>query len=98
VRLTPLKQVRNESAEDFLILLKEWKILCNKYISAENINESNADGHLHSSESGISDNDDDDEHGKSPPPESGEFEVERILGIRHVGGADIGKAKIEMKV
>ena len=92
-----MRQVRNESAEDFLILLKEWKMLCDKYIPAENDNESKACDHGHFSENDISDTEGGDGI-QSSPPESGEFEVERILGIRHVGGTEIGKARIEMKV
>ena len=72
-------------------------MLCDKYIPAENVNECKVHGRCHSSSQDISDNEGDG-CVKSSPPESGEFEVERILGIRHVGGTEVGKARIEMKV
>lgn len=61
-------QVRNEAAEDYLQLLKEWQKLCQKYPEGCVVEEESED-------------DDDDEEGSAP----GEYEVERLLGIRWIG-------------
>ena len=74
-------QVRNESAEDFLLLLKEWKKLCDKYARGKNA-------------SVVFDDSSDDD---TPPP-PGEFEVEKIIGIRRVDGSGSKKSGVEMKV
>lgn len=61
-------QVRNEAAEDYLQLLKEWQELCQKYPEGCVVEEE-------------SEEEDDDEEGSAP----GEYEVERLLGIRWIG-------------
>ncbi|KAH8939283.1 hypothetical protein BDL97_15G029700 [Sphagnum fallax] len=65
----PETRVRKEAAEDFLTLLKEWKKLCDKFPESMD----------HDSQS--SDESDVD----TEPLEAGEYEVERLIGIRWVG-------------
>ncbi|KAG0575322.1 hypothetical protein KC19_VG336600 [Ceratodon purpureus] len=60
--------VRNEAAEDYLQLLKEWQKLCQKYPEGSVVEP---------------DSDDEDDDGEGPAP--GEYEVERLLGIRWIG-------------
>lgn len=62
-------QVRNEKAEDFLALLKEWEILCNKYVHS---NDSDAADPVEEEE-------DDEPLGKD------EFVVEKVLEICYGG-------------
>lgn len=64
----PETTVRNEAAEDYLQLLKEWKKLCEKYPVGCVVQEDSEE-----------DEDGDDD------PAAGEYEVERLLGIRWVG-------------
>ncbi|KAM0881728.1 hypothetical protein ACQ4PT_032774 [Festuca glaucescens] len=66
----PRTEVRNEKAEDFLALLKEWAVLCNKYV--------------HSTDSDATtpvDEDDDD----NEPLGKDEFVVEKLLEICYGG-------------
>jgi len=62
-------KVRNEAAEDYLQLLKEWQKLCQKYpegcVVEEDSEEEEEDG----------------DDGSAP----GEYEVERLLGVRWIG-------------
>ncbi|MCO5567288.1 hypothetical protein L7F22_020978 [Adiantum nelumboides] len=90
----PETRVRNESAEDFLALLKEWKILCEKYVKSEDVDDNKARGRR----KGVVATSDDETEEVSKPSEPGEFEVERIIGIRHVSEDESKKAGVEMKV
>ncbi|KAL1121193.1 hypothetical protein V6Z11_D01G215800 [Gossypium hirsutum] len=91
----PETKVRNEAAEDFLCLLKEWEKLCQKF----SLLEPNKPSETVSSETGEEDDDDDDGQGceeekeqeqeqekerqddSSSEDSSEEFEVERLLDI-----------------
>lgn len=90
----PETRVRNETAEDFLALIKEWKNLCDKYVKTESVDDSKARGRRKIA-AVVSDDESEDDSG---PPEPGAFEVEKIIGIRHVGTSESKKAGIEMKV
>eukprot|EP00250_Pteridium_aquilinum_P019784 c24569_g1_i1 orf=241-3057(-) len=90
----PETQVRNESAEDFLSLIKEWKNLCDKYAKVENVDDSKARGRRRASLVASDDESEDD----SGPPAPGEFEVEKVVGIRYVSKSESQEAGIEMKV
>ena len=79
-------QVRNEAAEDFLSLIKEWKRLCDKY-SDTNIEPEFDDGE---ETDAISSN----ENGSN---ESREYEVEKINGIRWLGPTNRRKKGLEFK-
>lgn len=59
--------VRNEAAEDYLQLLKEWQKLCEKYPEGCVVEEDSEE--------------EEDDEGSAP----GEYEVERLLGVRWVG-------------
>lgn len=58
--------MRNEAAEDYLELLKEWQKLCERYPEGCVVEEDS----------------DEEEDG---PPVPGEYEVERLIGIRWIG-------------
>lgn len=62
----PETTVRNEAAEDYLELLKEWQKLCERYPEGCVVEEDS----------------DEEEDG---PPVPGEYEVERLIGIRWIG-------------
>ncbi|GER57395.1 DNA (Cytosine-5)-methyltransferase [Striga asiatica] len=68
----PETQVRNESAEDFLSLLKEWEQLCQRYLSAENNGLTPDDGNSNDKKDGEDDGEDVSE---------ASYEVEKILAI-----------------
>ena len=69
--------MRNETAEDFLSLLKEWKELC--VFSSLIRNEASQQLDTKST-SGV-DDDNDDDHDSVDGDESEVFEVEKVLGI-----------------
>ncbi|VVA97637.1 unnamed protein product [Arabis nemorensis] len=72
----PETEVRNETAEDFLILLKEWRRLCQKFglISTTEPLESDSD-----SEDDDNDVVEEESNGSEMPPD--EFEVGELLSI-----------------
>ncbi|KAJ3692339.1 hypothetical protein LUZ60_012689 [Juncus effusus] len=67
----PKTQVRNEKAENFLALLKEWEKICDEY-NVRNEHTVNAPGDGEET---------DDEDADSTPLPKGVFEVQRLLGI-----------------
>ncbi|KAK3019555.1 hypothetical protein RJ639_004396 [Escallonia herrerae] len=76
----PETQVRNECAEDFLMLLKEWQKLCASVVKLGDgdsaiVQEDEAD-----EESSIDDDDDDDDD-DAGEDEGEVFEVEKVLSI-----------------
>ncbi|GFZ18230.1 chromomethylase 3 [Actinidia rufa] len=73
----PETEVRNETAEDFLSLLKEWKELCVSSSLIENEGSQPLDVESTSGE----DDDNDDDHDIIAGDESEVFEVEKVLGI-----------------
>ncbi|GAU25020.1 hypothetical protein TSUD_154940, partial [Trifolium subterraneum] len=88
----PETHVRNESADDFLQLLKEWEKLCKRY----NVGDTEKKTPLRSSNSGekkqvnshardISDSDDD-------------FEVSRLVGICYGDPDKTGKRSLYLKI
>ena len=46
----------------------------------------------------MSDSENSDDEADNSKPKPGEYEVEKIIGIRHVGATESGKPGIEMKV
>ncbi|CAM0911395.1 unnamed protein product [Alopecurus aequalis] len=66
----PQTEVRNEKAEEFLALLKEWAVLCNTYVN-------NNDSDTASPE--------EDEDEDVEPLEKDEFVVEKLIGICYGG-------------
>ncbi|OAY70010.1 DNA (cytosine-5)-methyltransferase 1 [Ananas comosus] len=81
----PRTEVRNEKAEDFLALLKEWEKLCKKYKVA-------------ASENGEHCCFDDDEADDSSEVPKGEFEVGKLVGICYGDPHNIGKVGLKFKV
>ncbi|XP_057983068.1 putative DNA (cytosine-5)-methyltransferase CMT1 [Malania oleifera] len=81
----PETQVRNEAAEDFLSLLKEWLKLCQKFSL------------LGSEPSSIEmDNDEDSDEVSTVPP--GEFEVGRLLDVCFGDPNNVQKRGLHFKV
>ena len=63
--------MRNEKADDFLALLKEWSVLCDKYVHQD----------MSSDLAGL----ENEEDGTSPLDKD-EFVVEKLIGICYGGG------------
>ncbi|NP_001290533.1 DNA (cytosine-5)-methyltransferase CMT3 [Elaeis guineensis] len=87
----PHTEVRNEKAEDFLALLREWEKLCAKF-NLIGMESSFAQG----SES--SGSDDEDESRISTEVPRGEFEVGKLVGICYGDPSNIGKVGLKFKV
>ncbi|CAN6478071.1 unnamed protein product [Victoria cruziana] len=84
----PETQVRNETADDFLALIKDWEKLCKRY-------------HLLGTtkapcEEAVADDDDKDENEEKLP--SGEFEVGKIVGVCYGDPSECGKRGLKFKV
>ncbi|KAM7257803.1 hypothetical protein ACFE04_013544 [Oxalis oulophora] len=79
----PETEVRNEAAEDFLLLLKEWEKLCQKFslVASDNVQSESEDEQ---------DADDDIDAGDDSEMNEEEFEVEKFLAICY---GDPNKAK-----
>ncbi|KAH7283945.1 hypothetical protein KP509_34G031800 [Ceratopteris richardii] len=90
----PETKVRNESAENFLALLKEWRKLCDKYVKSEDVDDSKGRGRRKNAVVSSDDEDDDD----SGPSKPGEYEVEKIVGIKFASESESGKGSVQMKV
>lgn len=83
--------MRNEAAEDFLCLLKEWQKLCTEYgLLGSKQNEDEASETI-SSES-IKDED------KDFPVSTGEFEVQRLLDVCYGDPNKVEKRGLYFKV
>ena len=61
--------MRNEKADEFLALLKEWAVLCEKYVQ-------DVDSNLAGSE---------DQEDEGSPLDKDEFVVEKLIGICYGG-------------
>ncbi|CAL4921652.1 unnamed protein product [Urochloa decumbens] len=81
----PRSKVRNEKAEDFLALLKEWDALCTKYVVQKDITME--------SEVAQSLTDDEDE-----PLSEDTYEVEKLLDICHGDPNSTGQVGLWFKV
>ncbi|CAD6262317.1 unnamed protein product [Miscanthus lutarioriparius] len=66
----PQTEVRNEKADEFLALLKEWAVLCEKYVHQD------VDSNLAGSE---------DQEDEGSPLDKDEFVVEKLIGICYGG-------------
>ncbi|KAL2540844.1 DNA (cytosine-5)-methyltransferase CMT3 [Abeliophyllum distichum] len=87
----PETQVRNESAEDFLNLLKEWEKLCASHLSTETSGPVHEHGDSKSME-----NDESDDNGDES--ESEIFEVAEILSICYGDPNKTGKSALYFKI
>ncbi|TMX03560.1 hypothetical protein EJD97_015750 [Solanum chilense] len=95
----PETEVRNESAEDFLLLLKEWEQLC----ASCSLLKSNTPAHplLKVGDANVEDDDEgaDDDDGGSGDEDEGEiFEVEEILEVCYGVPKEIKKPGLYFKV
>ncbi|KAK7360619.1 hypothetical protein VNO77_02626 [Canavalia gladiata] len=86
----PDTHVRNESAEDFLELLKEWEKLCKRY----NVGDAERTLPLRSNSSGAKKLVNSEAHNIP----TGEFEVSRIIDICYGDPNETGKRGLHLKV
>lgn len=88
-------QVRNESVEDFLSLLKEWKKLCVRFSLVKNGDLENKELYPFDINNG-----DDDDHDDETDIEDGSeiFEVAKILQICYGDPKKIGEVGLYFKV
>ncbi|XP_022890682.1 DNA (cytosine-5)-methyltransferase CMT3 isoform X2 [Olea europaea var. sylvestris] len=87
----PETEVRNESAEDFLNLLKEWEKLCASHLSTE------TSGPVHENRlSNSMENDESDDNGSESGSET--FEVAKILSICYGDPNKSGKSALYFKI
>ncbi|XP_050232648.1 putative DNA (cytosine-5)-methyltransferase CMT1 [Mercurialis annua] len=92
----PETEVRNEEAQDFLSLLKEWEKLCNKYILSEE--EEVEDKKVEDVEDKGDDMEDEEVEDKSDDDGGEIFEVERLLGVCYGDPNKIKKRDLYFKV
>ncbi|KAG0476467.1 hypothetical protein HPP92_013308 [Vanilla planifolia] len=85
----PKAKVRNEKAEDFLALLKEWKKLCEKF---------NLDVEHPPTPNETEDVSYEQNNGDSSPIPKGEFEVDHFVDICYGDPNEIGKKELMFKV
>ncbi|CAL5366745.1 unnamed protein product [Camellia sinensis] len=89
----PEAEVRNEAAEDFLSLLKEWEKLCKKFhLFGSHLSEDSNSEH----NSLDSDEDDDNAHGSTVSP--GEFEVGKLLAVCYGDPNKVNRRGLYFKV
>ncbi|KAG7590783.1 Chromo/chromo shadow domain [Arabidopsis suecica] len=92
----PETEVRNEAAEDFLILLKEWKRLCERFSLISSTEPMESISELEDEES--DENDDIDEASTGMELSAGEFEVEKFVGIVFGDPKGTGEKTLLLKV
>ncbi|XVE56455.1 hypothetical protein DITRI_Ditri04bG0011200 [Diplodiscus trichospermus] len=92
----PETMVRNEAAEDFLALLKEWERLCVTFslLKSENVDKIS----LNSSEDNEDDNEDDGDNNEESDGDDEVFEVERILAICYGDPKEKGERGLNFQV
>ncbi|KAM7487179.1 hypothetical protein LguiB_024663 [Lonicera macranthoides] len=91
----PETEVRNETAEDFLSLLKEWEKLCASYsLIGSNDSEQQHIFPKSTTDEGDSDNEANDDDELDPE----EFEVEQILSIRYCEPKESAKSGLQLKI
>jgi DNA (cytosine-5)-methyltransferase 1 len=90
-------QVRNEPAEDFLLLLKEWEKLCVYFSLGGTVDFPQEYSSLFGNEDDASDDDDDDDDDDEEA--GGEvFEVDKILAICYGDPKETKKRELYLKV
>ncbi|XP_078429548.1 DNA (cytosine-5)-methyltransferase CMT3-like isoform X2 [Wolffia australiana] len=94
----PNVEVRNEKAEDFLALLREWEKLCQKYsvIGGDNSSLEDRDSSVEDQDTDDDDDDDATEEDSSVSPD--EYEVVSIVGICYGDPGNTGKFGLKFKV
>ncbi|KAF2286276.1 hypothetical protein GH714_013067 [Hevea brasiliensis] len=91
----PETEVRNESAEDFLLLLKEWEKLCIRFLLITSSDPEKQQSYPFDLEEDGDDQDDDDEDGND---DEEAFEVAKILQICYGDPKDKGERGLYFKV
>ncbi|KAJ4717641.1 Cytosine-specific methyltransferase [Melia azedarach] len=91
----PETQVRNEAAEDFLLLVKEWAKLC-QYFSLCAVDKELDQSLNFLSEEEEEEGEDDDDEGANVPDK--EFEVERLLAVCYGDPNKVKKPGMHFKV
>ncbi|GFP81142.1 DNA (cytosine-5)-methyltransferase 1 [Phtheirospermum japonicum] len=92
----PETQVRNESAEDFLLLLKEWEKLCTNLLLSDNNGSSSENGKLNDEK-----DDEDADNGEEDGAESEDsevYEVDEILAMCHGDPNNKGTCELHFKI
>eukprot|EP01018_Ginkgo_biloba_P035158 Gb_03785 [translate_table: standard] len=87
----PETEVRNEAAENFLQLIKEWKRLCEMYLDFTDDIDSTTEFHIY-------DSCDDEKSEDGFEMDDEEFEVEKLLAIRCVDSSLSNRSGIQFKV
>uniref|UniRef100_F6GUF8 DNA (cytosine-5-)-methyltransferase n=1 Tax=Vitis vinifera TaxID=29760 RepID=F6GUF8_VITVI len=100
VRLNhPETQVRNESAEDFLALLREWEKLCVRFSLIGNKDPNAHDLDPIDAKADEENDDDDNDNDNSEDEDDFEvFEVQKIIGICYGDPKDKGDRELHFKV
>lgn len=94
MKFSGLLQVRNESADHFLELLREWQKLCLKYCQPDDqkiITRGRAPLKVKETPK-------EEEPDSDSDVQEGEFEVECLLDIRHVDPTKENESGLEFKV
>lgn len=87
----PETQVRNETAEDFLMLLKEWEKLCIRFSLVKNDDPEKQQTYSFDMDDDDDEEEDDDNNDVSDNNDDSEvFEVEKILEVCHGDPKEIG--------
>ncbi|XP_010429915.1 PREDICTED: putative DNA (cytosine-5)-methyltransferase CMT1 isoform X2 [Camelina sativa] len=92
----PETEVRNEAAEDFLVLLKEWKKLCEKFSLISSTEPKESISELEAEEG--DEEDDIDETSIDTELSPGEFEVQEFRDIAFGDPNDKGEKSLHLKV
>ncbi|XP_024988363.1 DNA (cytosine-5)-methyltransferase CMT3-like [Cynara cardunculus var. scolymus] len=92
----PETEVRNESAEDFLMLLKEWEKLCQSFslVGGGDSQQRMNPASIEEDEGEADDDDDDDSDGLDEEV----FEVEKVLSICYGDPKEIKKPGLYLKI
>lgn len=91
-------QVRNETAEDFLSLMKEWIKLCCYFSLVKSESGDDQDFNPFALQADEVDEDDDDDDGDEDNNDPEVFEVEEVLDICFGDPKEAGERKLHLKV
>ena len=89
-----VNQVRNEPAEDFLTLLREWEKLCVRFSVIGNKDPNAPD--LDSVDANVDEEDNDEDNDNNEDDEV--FEVQKIIGVCYGDPKDKGDRGLYLKV
>lgn len=85
--------MRNEAAEDFLSLIKEWEKLCKDFhLLGSHRDENSQNTNMKSEES------DSEENEEKPNPSDDEFEVGKLLAVCYGDPNKVNNKKLHFKV